>query len=329
MADNILTEEQKKSITEMVADSFAEDLQGQLHMNLENFRSRVNYILSQMDLVRINNKKWGFFNYTTKNNSVAAEGYLLIFNFRQFLLNEEIDYRYYFYDGKEGVNKAVSFSEKDILKYIKFGSSAIQMNPTALKKEEIDKQYSAFAQHYFKLYTVPDVNDYMRLVTSKNYSGRIVRQAIMNKYGKANPKLHKEGSRKYQLFNRGHIYEAIDDAAATIIQNEEDVSDEIMERYVFGKYLAYDNIKASRGGDNPITNTSIKSESADLYDYNTIKKQLEKIKYILDNGLISQEETSERIKDLFLEKTKFANEDDYEQAAQKAFDKLLDILNIS
>ena len=169
----------------------------------------------------------------------------------------------------------------------------------------------------------------MQLLKRDHYSGRIVTSAIMDKYIKANPGLLSKKTGNYQMFNRGHIYEAIDDAAATIIKNDEDVSDELMEKYVFGKYLALDTIIASRGGDNPITNTSIKSESADLYDYNTIKKQLEQIKYILDNGLISQEETSERIKDLFLEKTKFANEDDYERAAQKAFDKLLDILNIS
>jgi hypothetical protein len=45
-----------------------------------------------------------------------------------------------------------------------------------------------------------------------------------------------------------------------------------MRNYVFGRYLALDNIKASKRGDNIITNTSIKSGGADLYDFYTIKE---------------------------------------------------------
>ena len=328
--NNILTDEQKRSITKLVTDSFAEDLQGQLQIDLINFMQRVNHILSQMKLIKIN-KKWEFFNYNDKMNMLAAEGYLLIFNFRQFLLGEEIDYRYYFFDGKEGASKAVSFSEKDILKYIKFGSSAIQLDSTSLKKAtaKINVEYSAFANHYFTMYTVPEINDYMRLIKSKNFSGRKVRKSIMDKYGKANPGLKKKGTRQYQFFNRGHIYEAIDSATSEILKKEEYASnelDELMEKYVFGKYLIRDNIKASKGGDNPITNTSIKSMDADLYDYSTIRDQLIEIKYILSNGLINQEEISKKIEDLFLEKTKFSTEEDYEKAAEKALNKLLDTL---
>jgi hypothetical protein len=44
----------------------------------------------------------------------------------------------------------------------------------------------------------------------------------------------------------------------------------MMDNYVFGKYLALDNIRASQGGDNPLTNTSIKSNQANLYSFKTI-----------------------------------------------------------
>ena len=43
---------------------------------------------------------------------------------------------------------------------------------------------------------------------------------------------------------------------------------------MFGKYLAYDNIAASKGGDNAITMTSIKANVADILDYTTIIKNL-------------------------------------------------------
>ena len=50
-----------------------------------------------------------------------AEAYLLIFKIREYLLNESINYRYYY--NTENTAKVIQFEENDILKYIKFGSS--------------------------------------------------------------------------------------------------------------------------------------------------------------------------------------------------------------
>lgn len=327
MAENILTNAQKRSINRMVAKAFQEDLNGQLIINLESFKKQIDTIIKQMNLSEIS-KKWVFLNHTARQNFLALRGYILIFKFRQFLLEEEIDYRYYYFDPQAGYSKAVSFKESDIVNYVKFGKSAIQINPTPLKKEEIDKEYTAFISHFFTLYTVPDVNNYMRLISGTSYSGRVVRSNIMDKYVKSNPGLRKKNG-QYQIFTRGHIYEAIDDAASEIMIKEEDGSDDLVTKYVFGKYLAYDNIKATQGGDNPLTNTSIKSESADLYDYSTIKKQLIEIRQILDVGLVSPEEAEQRIENLFMNKTKYETETDYEASAQKALDNLLSILEVN
>jgi len=325
MAENILTESQKRGITKMIAKAFQEDLNGQLKMDLSFFKKQVNNIIRQMNLTEVS-KKWVFLNHTPRKNSLALKGYILIFKFRQFLLEEEIDYRYYYFDPKEGYSKAVSFKEEDIINYVKFGKNAIQINPTTLKKAEINREYTAFVSHFFTLYTVPDVNDYMRLVSGNGYSGRMARSNIVKKYATANPGLLKKDGSRYQIFTRGHIYEAIDDAASEIMIKEEDGSDELVTKYVFGKYLAYDNIKATQGGDNPLTNTSIKSESADLYDYSTIKKQLIEIQEILNTGLVNPEEAGQRIENLFLNKTKYETEEAYEISAQKALDNLLSIL---
>jgi len=327
MAENILTDAQKQEIRSMIAEAFQEDLEGQLTLDLNSFKKQIDNILNQMDVDKIN-KKWQLLNYSSRNMVLAFEGYLLIFKFREFLLGEEIDYRYYFFDGSAGISKAVSFKENDLINYIKFGKDAIQINPTALKKADIDEFYSAFVNHYFTLYTVPDVNDYMRLVEGKGWSGRMVRKNIMQKYGKMNPKLRKANSRKYQVFNRGHIYEAIDSAASEILKNEEESTDDLVNKYVFGKYLAYDTIKASQGGDNPITNTSIKSGSADLYDYSTIKDQLLKIRAILDAGLVDPQEARQRIENLFMHNSKYSTDVDFEESSQKALDNLLSVLNI-
>jgi hypothetical protein len=46
--------------------------------------------------------------------------------------------------------------------------------------------------------------------------------------------------------------------------------DSYIDNYMFGKYLKRDNILASKGGDNFLTNTSIKSNQANLYNFKTI-----------------------------------------------------------
>jgi hypothetical protein len=324
MADNILTDGQKRSINKMVAQAFQEDLNGQLILNLESFKKQIDTIIKQMNLSEVS-KKWVFLNHTARKNSLALRGYILIFKFRQFLLEEEIDYRYYYFDPQAGYSKAVSFKENDIVNYVKFGKNAIQINPTPLKKAELNQEYTAFISHFFTLYTVPDVNDYMRLISGTGYSGRIVRSNIMDTYVKSNPGLRKKNG-QYQVFTRGHIYEAIDDAASEIMIKDENGSDDLVTKYVFGKYLAYDNIKATQGGDNPLTNTSIKSESADLYDYSTIKKQLIEIREIINSGLVDPAEAEQRIENLFMNKTKYATDEDYEASAQKALDNLLSVL---
>ena len=324
MADNILTDSQKRGITKMISQAFQEDLSGKLIIDLSFFKKQVDNIIKQMNLVETS-KKWVFLNHSSRKNAYALKGYLLIFKFRQFLLEEEIDYRYYYFDSKEGYSKAVSFKEEDLMEYVKFGKQAIQINPTPLKQAEINKEYTSFISHFFTLYTVPDVNDYMRLISGDGFSGRVVRSSIMKRYVNSNPKLRKSNG-QYQVFTRGHIYEAIDDAASEIMAKEKEGTDELVTKYVFGKYLAYDNIKGSKGGDNPLTNTSIKSESEDLYDYNTIKTQLIEIRQILDAGLVNPKEAEQRIENLFMHKTKYETEADYEASAQKALNNLLSIL---
>ena len=91
MAENILTDAQKRSINRMVAQAFQEDLNGRLIIDLESFRKQIDTIIKQMNLSEVS-KKWVFLNHTARKNSLALRGYLLIFKFRQFLLEEEIDY---------------------------------------------------------------------------------------------------------------------------------------------------------------------------------------------------------------------------------------------
>ena len=179
---------------------------------------------------------------------------------------------------------------------------------------------------------IPDVNDYMRLIKGTKQPGRIVRSNIMNQYYSQNPKLRNLKTNRYQVFTRGHIIEAIDISASQVLQNldnntiNEDVASitSLMTQYTFGQNLSYDNVAASAGADNNITKTSIKATGADLYDYYTIVSQLSNIIDIINNGFNSEKERINTFQKMFMDKSKYISEEDFQNVAQKAYNKLLD-----
>ncbi len=212
---------------------------------------------------------------------------------------------------------------------MKFNNKGIYLDSSKAKLANSDlvKQYNAVINSIFPLYTVPAVNNYMRLI-SVSLSGRVVRSQIMRQYENDNPKLKTRNGKNYQVFNKGHIYEAIDSSISEMIQNNDNLNNQkLIDNYVFGKYLAYDNIKASRGGDNPITNTSIKSGNADLYDFYTIEEQLNDILKIVQGGLKTKEQIIKMIEKNFLHKSKFKNNEQLmHDSANEAANKLLKTL---
>lgn len=324
--EKVLTPRQISALYRMVAQAFAEELDGSLRIDILNLQGQLKKIISEMNLEEVmhssnpqKHKGWKIANLSPRKRALAARGYILIFKFREYLLNESIDYRYY-YEDNQGVTRATTFNESNIAKYMKFGESGIQINPSEAKYADAAKDFSDFVNYYFQQYTNPDVNSYMRL-TSNGY-GRVVRSNIMKQYYHSNPGLKTKNNR-YQMFNKGHIYEAIDTSISYALQKDESLEDKAIEGYVFGKYLALDNIKASQGGDNPITNTSVKSGGADLYDFYTIKQQLETISMLLNAGPQDKDTMINKIESMFLHKSKFIDENAFHKTASIAVEKLL------
>lgn len=335
----ILSDKDFKAVENMVNEAFQEDSQRILNIELDKFKTQVDKtilvceqkmrsIKHQGDIIKITGFKSKM--NTAPNRILLANAYELIFNFRRFLLNEIIDYRYYYHDS-EGNVKALSINENNILKYIKFGTAGLQLNPTLLKQanELINKEYSEQMTKYFKEY-VPAKNEKNDYFASLGKYGYIVRKSIMQEYGGRNPKLkQKKNPRQYQFFNQGHIFEALDIAISHQIGLDQQINSQKIKDDVFGKALAYDNIIASQGGDNPFTNTSIKANRADLYDYNTLYQQLKIIQEIISGGLIDKAAYKEKISKLFLNKAKFETETAMEEVAEKAVDKLIDTLKVA
>lgn len=327
--DNVLSQRQINYINKEVEKAFVEGIDGVLNIEINNLKKQIKLILKNMHLEQVmsssnpqKHKGWKLININPRKRALAMRGYILIFKFREFLLNEKIDYRYY-YEDEFGNSHAREFSEKNIGQYVKFTSQGILINPNTAKYADVAKDYDNVMNYYFQMYTIPDKNKYMQ-VASDSY-GRVVRSSIMNMYYHSNPGLKTKNNR-YQMFNKGHIYEAIDTSISKLITDDTLITDKAIENYVFGKYLALDSIRGSQGADNPITSTSIKSGGADLYDFYTIKSQLEQIYWILTEGLKNPEEMEEIIKKNFLHKSKFEDEKAYQNIASNLVEKMINEL---
>ena len=333
-AENILSQSQINTIKKAVARAFVEEQEGSLKIDLLQFKRQANQIIKMAKFQKgILSKNFEILNLTARKQALLAKGYILIMEFRHYLFDEEINYRYYIKaDGDTSAyEKAVEFTESDISKYMKFRKDKIIFNESKLKQSDINEAYSNFINYYSNLYMIPDVNDYMRLIKGTKQPGRIVRSNIMNQYYSQNPKLRNLKTNRYQVFTRGHIIEAIDISTSQVLQNldnntiNEDVASitSLMTQYTFGQNLSYDNVAASAGADNNITKTSIKATGADLYDYYTIVSQLSDIINIIDNGFDSEEKRINTFQKMFMDKSKYISDEDFQTVAEKAYNKLL------
>lgn len=326
MAENILTNQQISGLYRQVAKAFAEDGAEQLTIDLNIFKRQVDTILKQVKVVQITtergNKHWTLYNATPKRQALAARGYVLIFKFREWLLNEQLNYRYY-YEDNQGNLHATEMTEANIMNFIRFGREGLQIDPTAAKGGQLAAaEYDSLVNQYYQKYMSFGADGKNAYVQKGNKYGFLVRSHIMQLYENMNSGLRAKDGR-YQVFNKGHIIEALDTAISDIVTHDFEISDSLMETYVFGKHLQLDHIKASQGADNNFTKTSIKSGSADLYDFSTIRAQLEVIQQILNGGL-NKEQAEEQIIKLFMHSSKYANGEEFQKTADIAINKLFD-----
>ena len=318
----VLSEKDIESILSRVSEIFSEDLNKELVLDINSFKQEITTIINKIKFIEVysshDRKRKGsrVSRMGRQKRAYLAEGYLLVFKMRQFLLNETINYRYY-YNVDADRAKVVSFSEDNLLKYMKFGQFSIQILDSVLKKQKSDQSYQQLLDiHYTNL-----MNGLQKSNTPGFY---VVHSAIMNKYGIMNSGLRRKNANNYQVFTRGHIFEAMDIAFSEAMQEQKITDYGLIEKAMFGKYLSYDNITASKGGDNAITMTSIKSNVADILDYTTIIKNLQSVLDILE--LRDRGEIKTAIQNLFMDQSKYQTLNDFNDAANAAVDRLLNAL---
>lgn len=316
----ILDQKDISIIKEHIGIIFGEDTVGHLNLNLNLLKIELLSIINKIKLIQVYHsnsskiKGQRVSRMGKQKRMLLAEAYLIIFKVRQFLLNENINYRYYF--NVQDSAKVIQFDEDNILKYMKFGTFAIQILDSALKKEDTNSEYqSLIDQHYINL---------MNGVQQANTTGfYVVHSYIMNRYNTQNPGLRKKNN-QYQVFTRGHLFEAMDIAFSESIKNNTIQNFSAIEAAMYGKYLSYDSIAGVKGGDNAITMTQIKANAADIMDYSTILNNLNKILVLLE--MRDKQSIITQIKELYLSRDKFETDFAFEEAAEKAAEKLLDIL---
>lgn len=316
----ILDQKDINVVKERIGTIFGEDTAEYLNLNLNLLKAELLTIVNKIKLIQVYHsnslkvKGQRVSRMGKQKRMLLAEAYLLIFKVRQFLLNESINYRYYF--NTQDSAKVIQFDEDNILKYMKFGTFAIQILDSALKKEDTNSEYqSLIDQHYINL---------MNGVQPANTAGfYVVHSYIMDKYNTENPGLRKKNN-QYQIFTRGHLFEAMDIAFSESIENNTIQNFSAVEAAMYGKYLSYDSVAGTKGGDNAITMTQIKANAADIMDYSTILNDLNKILVLLE--MRDKQSIIAQIKELYLSRDKFESDLAFENAAEKAAEKLLDIL---
>lgn len=337
MAEEFLDLNEAKNITDEVINLFSEELDESLNSRFAIFSTKVKNILNTIELekkIQLNRENKPFVVYNAnisdaKVRKAAFEGYLLIMQFREFLFNEVIDYRYYYEVkvNKKNVSRMIPFKDSELYKYIKFGEQGIKLNPTALKLDyNTDNSNDLYNKYMTMFYNEFMSEKYMTASKSPGYY--VVTKHIFNEYSKKNPGLHQQNNKNvHQLFNRGHVYESLDTSLTQLynIENKKPTYILMKNRH-FGKFLKRDTIIASQGGDNPITNTSIKSNKANLYKYKTIVDQLKTIDEILDGKMKTKKELSLVIKPLFLSEEKYKTKKEINILLNNSIDLILNNL---
>ena len=156
MADNILSSQQISALYKQVAQAFVEEGVKQLSLDLNSFKKQIDLILKEVKLHQImtshGSKYWVLANATPKRQALAARGYVLIFRFREWLLNERLNYRYYYKDNQGNIH-STEMTEENILNFIKFSQAGLQINPTLAKTaNSAPELYNSTINQYYQLY---------------------------------------------------------------------------------------------------------------------------------------------------------------------------------
>lgn len=284
---------------------------------MENFFTDGTFLSSVEKFNNFNIKLQTLYNkLNTPNISMAeferlgAEAYLYIQKIRSTLFGDELTYRYYIVE-PSGKYEVFNVTDVDLLRMLYKGSDGdIRLRKTKQAAETMKKNFEyqkVLDQHMNNLMngmTTSWKDAQTKSGKSKHLPYR-VRYFILVEYNDGE-RLGTivDGSPRFNSFNGGHIAEAFDQSVAELTQNAEPqvIFSELQDLF-YGKYLGGDNVQGFKGGDNSLTNTSIKANKASLMQVNTIKKSLAEIIELFNPGDISKINVHDKVEEMFVDKS--------------------------
>ena len=298
-----LTQNQLNSVLRELEETFYYEID---ENGVKVLKININYFEDLIDRLQLKYERYGALltsktkvNFSTYKNISLKDfimAYPLLMKFRQFLTQSEINYRIYsdFKDKNMIISQVGTY---DFLRGLKLQATKsgtilnFDISPIRKKQERMDNLENCYNRFFPQLQQRDLTQRFTNLKLSQ--SRWRVRKFIFNRYIDQNIGLKQKNSNLYQTFNFGHLIEAFDLTFTHILQI--DTADNTTFRQVediyFGKYLNLDNIKGFHGGDNPMTNTQIKTRRGDVMDLSSVllvlkntRNIIKKIKEYLNSG---------------------------------------------
>ena len=332
---HVLTKSQKDYINRKVQDIFEEETENKIQMDLSKFAKEIASMIKHFE-VQQNSNKFNTYAFKedlrkdiAKRSALAARGYMLIFKFREYITGQTINYRYYFQD-HDGQVYVCDFNEHRLLDFIEFFNSVdgIKIWSTKIQKQSI--RATNILNNRFNAYTGNIPNRYFEYASEKGSSKQVTYE-IMKKY-RGNLGLFQDphtelNKRRRQIFNEGHIYESLDTTISYLIihQNSSEkleLTNKLIDDYMFGKFLSRDTVNAAKGPDNPFSGVSVKSNNANLYSFNAIGEKLYEINELLK--INNKAQIKQKINAMFLDNSNKNQIDGITEAMEDDIDRHID-----
>lgn len=327
--NNILSTENIDYINNTIANIFREEGEKNISLNVIALNKEINKIIKnvQLEQVKVGKaNKYRIIDPQPMKNALMAEAYLLIFKLREFLTSESIDYRYYF-ESVKGRAQVVTFTDNELLKYIRNGQYGLNILVSAVKKATKANNYQQLLDlHYQKLM------EGLKPIETKNGIRYCVHKKIHDQYVEKNPKLLRypgTDDHTYMFFNKGHIFEAIDKAFTEAMIKEKVDSYRIIQNAMYGKYLKRDTGKGIKSGDNEMTMTQIKSNSADFMQYSTLLSTLKELQQIFKvPPELEKRKLKEQLVKVFVDEKRYKTQKAYNEMVKKIFNNFVQSMGI-
>lgn len=235
---------------------------------------RLERIKSKIKVEELNNNKIK----KTENRQALFEAYEIIQKIRFLLTNEEL--MYHLYVVTQDSAQGIEIGSARLGEFIGYEQSQIRIIESKVKAALQETKLKIKSADLFQAHYQQILNSMKR--ETRSYTVWRPSEKDRNRYNL----YQKKGNQVPQVYNQGHIVEALD----AVDQNNR------LWRHLFFKELQLDSVSGFKGGDNAMI--QVKANHARLMRYSTIINGIDKVLQIKEN-IQNKKYAETLIKDLF------------------------------